>query len=146
MIQINYYLMIFLYSIVTFFSWAISTVKSSKLCIIIHNFKVYWFHYNSSYKNRPYVSIDLWHEKLHLLELIGLFFFVLNGQQMKWPPVLMDDDFKRKCVHVPIWHVLSSPVDTMSIVYISMYICILIHIWERKKSFEGSCPSSKSII
>ena len=40
MIQINYYLMIFLYSIVTFFSWAISTVKSSKLCIIIHNFKI----------------------------------------------------------------------------------------------------------
>ena len=34
-------IMIFLYSIVTFFSWAISTVKSSKLCIIIHNFKVY---------------------------------------------------------------------------------------------------------
>ena len=41
MIQINYYLMIFLCSIVTtFFSWAISTVKSSKLCIIIHNFKI----------------------------------------------------------------------------------------------------------
>ena len=33
-------IMIFLYSIVTFFSWAISTVKSSKLYIKIHNFKI----------------------------------------------------------------------------------------------------------
>ena len=89
-------IMIFLYSIVTFFSWAISTVKSSKLCIIIHNFKVYWFHYNSSYKNRPYVSIDLWHEKLHLLELIGLFFLFLmdnrwNGPQFWWMMILKEN-------------------------------------------------------
>ena len=45
--------------------------------------------------------------------LIG-FFFVLNGQQMKWP-VLMDDTLLRKCVHVPIWHVLSSPIYLCSI-------------------------------
>ena len=73
----------------------------------IHKSK-YWFHH---YKYGIYQLIY----GMGLPYLPDWIFFVLNGQQMKWPPVLMDDDFKRKCVHVPIWHVLSSPIYLCSI-------------------------------